>query len=91
MDEQYVKRSDAADAVSKSPDIASAVSAVNALPAADVSQTVRGEWECRQLDSFRKFEVRCSVCGWTSYENYDSYNDPSEFLFCPNCGAEMDV
>ena len=91
MDEVFVKRSDAVDAVSKSPDIASAVSAVSSLPAEDVSKAVHGEWELSQLDSFRKFEVRCSVCGWTSYENYDSYNDPSEFLFCPNCGAEMEV
>ena len=91
MDEVFVKRSDAVDVVSKSPDIASAVAAVSDLPPADVSKAVHGEWEVSQIDNFRKFEVRCSVCGWTSYENYDSYNDPSEFLFCPNCGAEMEV
>ena len=49
-----------------------------------------GYWIGRQLDNFRKYEVKCSECGWTGIENYDSYVDPSDFNFCPNCGARMD-
>jgi hypothetical protein len=47
-------------------------------------------WIGRQLDNFRKYEVKCSECGWTGIENYDSYVDPSDFSYCPNCGAKMD-
>ena len=47
-------------------------------------------WIGRQLDNFRKYEVKCSECGWTGIENYDSYVDPSNFNYCPNCGAKMD-
>ena len=49
-----------------------------------------GYWIGRQLDNFRKYEVKCSECGWTGIENYDSYVDPSGFNYCPNCGAKMD-
>jgi predicted RNA-binding Zn-ribbon protein involved in translation (DUF1610 family) len=50
----------------------------------------KGYWIGRQLDNFRKYEVKCSECGWTGIENYDSYVDPSDFNYCPNCGAKMD-
>ena len=61
------------------------------IPSADVAPVVHGRWECEQLDNFRKFEVRCSVCDWVGIENYDSCVDPSVFDFCPNCGAKMDA
>ena len=48
-----------------------------------------GVWIGRQLDNFRKYQVTCSECGWECIENYDSYNEPSDFDYCPNCGAEM--
>lgn len=49
----------------------------------------RAEWLGRQLDNFRKYEVQCPFCGWIGIENYDSYNDPTTFNFCPYCGADM--
>ena len=49
----------------------------------------KGEWLGRRLDNFRKYEVQCPFCGWIGIENYDSYNDPTSFLFCPYCGADM--
>lgn len=59
------------------------------LPAADVEEVKHGKWIGKQLDNFRKYEVTCSNCGWVGIENYDSYNDPSDFNYCPNCGAKM--
>ena len=49
----------------------------------------KGEWIGKRLDNFRMYQVTCSECGWVGIENYDSYNDPSTFDFCPNCGADM--
>ena len=49
----------------------------------------RGQWIVKKLDDFRKYQVTCSECGWIGIENYDSYNEPSDFNFCPNCGADM--
>lgn len=51
---------------------------------------VNGRWILKKIDNFRKFEISCSVCGWTGINNYDSYDDPSDFNYCPNCGAKMD-
>jgi hypothetical protein len=53
-------------------------------------EVAHGYWIDRPLDNFLKFEVKCSECGWTGIENYDSYVDPSDFNYCPNCGAKMD-
>lgn len=64
---------------------------IELLPAADVEEVKHGKWMWKQLDNFRKYEVTCSNCGWIGFENYDSYNDPSDFNYCPNCGAKMDL
>lgn len=64
---------------------------IELLPAADVEEVEHGKWMGKQLDNFRKYEVTCSNCGWIGIENYDSYNDPSDFNYCPNCGAKMDL
>lgn len=61
------------------------------LPAADVAEVKRGKWIGKQLDNFRKYEVTCSNCDWIGIENYDSYDNPSEFNYCPNCGAKMNL
>mgnify|MGYP003309411648 CR=1 FL=1 len=58
-------------------------------PTVDAVEVVHGEWVCKDLDNFRKVEVKCSECGWIGIENYDSYVDPSDFNYCPNCGADM--
>ena len=59
------------------------------IPTVDAGEVVHGEWVCKDLDNFRKVEVKCSECGWIGIENYDSYVDPSDFNYCPNCGADM--
>lgn len=64
---------------------------IRTAPAVDVEQVVHGKWIIKKIDNFRKYEVTCSNCGWVSIDNYDSYNDPSEFKYCPHCGAKMDL
>ena len=67
------------------------ISRINVTPTADVAPVVHGKWMVKQIDSFRKFEITCSVCGWTGIDNYDSYDDPADYNYCPNCGAKMDL
>ena len=62
---------------------------VSRMPTADVRENVRGEWLSKNLDNFRKYEVICSVCGARFIGNYDAYDEPYDFNFCPNCGADM--
>ena len=49
-----------------------------------------GYWIERPLDNFRKYEVKCSECGFVGIGNYDQYLEPYDFNYCPNCGAKMD-
>ena len=72
-------------------DIRPPFAVVRDFPAADVAEVKHGKWIGKQLDNFRKYEVTCSNCGWIGIENYDSYNEPSDFNYCPNCGAKMDL
>ena len=94
---EYVKKSDVINLISDMledewgyegirEDIAFIISKI---PVADVEEVKHGKWIGKQLDNFRKYEVTCSNCGWVGIENYDSYNDPSGFNYCPNCGAKM--
>lgn len=50
-----------------------------------------GQWRMKELDKFRKYEVVCSECGAKYIGNYDAYDEPCEFNYCPNCGARMDI
>lgn len=59
------------------------------LPAADVRKNVRGEWVCKRLDTFRKYQCECPFCHAVYVDNYDAYIDVESFNYCPNCGAEM--
>lgn len=44
---------------------------------------------CRNKDrSDRSFF--CSECGYQAWTYGDSYCDPSDFCFCPNCGADVE-
>ena len=56
----------------------------------DAVEVVHGRWIERPLDNFRKYEVKCSECGFVGIGNYDQYHDPCDFNYCPNCGAKMD-
>lgn len=57
--------------------------------ASDAVEVVHGYWIERPLDNFRKYEVKCSECGFVGIGNYDQYLEPSDFNYCPNCGADM--
>ena len=50
-----------------------------------------GEWKHKMLDNFRKYEVVCSECGARYVGNYDAYDEPYDFKYCPNCGTEMET
>lgn len=52
-------------------------------------EVVHGRWIEKKLDNFRKWELRCSECGWVGISNYDAYDEPFDFNYCPNCGANM--
>lgn len=90
----YIKREDAINAIDVDNVHRGIIDALHSLireiPAADVRENVHGEWQAKPLDRFRKFEIKCSACGWSGIENYDSYVDISEFEYCPHCGAQMD-
>lgn len=49
----------------------------------------RGEWMHKGLDCFRKYQVTCPFCQAEYVGNYDAYDEPEDFNFCPNCGADM--
>ena len=59
-------------------------------PLDDVAPVVHGRWIEKKLDDFRKWELRCSECGWVGISNYDAYDEPFDFNYCPHCGAKMD-
>ena len=59
-------------------------------PRVDAVEVVHGRWIERPLDNFRKYEVKCSECGFVGIGNYDQYLEPYDFNYCPNCGAKMD-
>ena len=56
----------------------------------DAVEVVHGRWIEKKPDDFRKWDVRCSECGWLGVSSYDAYDEPSDFNYCPNCGAKMD-
>ena len=59
-------------------------------PTVDAVEVVHGYWIERPLDNFRKYEVKCSECGFVGISDYDQYLEPIDFYFCPRCGARMD-
>lgn len=65
--------------------------AIHNAPTIDAVPVVHGRWEIKLLNDYQKYSVTCSICGWVGIDNYDSYDDPSDFNYCPNCGAKMDL
>ena len=59
-------------------------------PTVEAVEVVHGRWIERPLDNFRKYEVKCSECGFVGIGNYDQYLEPYDFNYCPICGAKMD-
>lgn len=60
------------------------------VPTADVVEVRHGEWQYEQLDEYKFYKVTCPYCDAYYMGNYDAYNDPDDFNYCPNCGAKMD-
>ena len=50
----------------------------------------RGRWIEKKVDNFRKWELTCPECGWIGTSNYDAYDEPFDFNYCPICGTRMD-
>lgn len=67
-----------------------AIQAVIHFPAADVVPVRHGRWIYKPLDKFRKYQVKCTNCDMVFIGNYDAYDEPGDFNFCPNCGCAMD-
>ena len=66
------------------------LAAIDEAPTVDAVPVVHGHWIEKKLDNFRKWELQCSECGWIGISNYDAYDEPFDFNYCPNCGAKMD-
>lgn len=58
---------------------------VNAIPAADVREVVRGKWI--KYAPYNSDMMTCSECEKYWILDGDQY----DFRFCPNCGASMGV
>jgi hypothetical protein len=63
---------------------------IDRQPTADAVEVRHGKWEYKQLDEYKYYQVTCPFCGAQYWGNYDAYNEPDEFNYCPNCGAKMD-
>lgn len=57
------------------------------LPDADVAPVIHGKWRHETDDDWRG--TICSVCRYGFSDG--AYHEVSEFNFCPNCGAKMEV
>jgi hypothetical protein len=68
-------------------DVASIISLINSIPAADVQPVKRGKWRIRKekIGPLDIYVHECSACGGCTPVNVDKYN------YCPNCGAKMEV
>ena len=56
---------------------------LDAIPAADVREVVRGHWrKAKTFDIDSAYE--CSVCGDTPF-----YDEIGKFNYCRSCGADM--
>ena len=59
---------------------------IQEIPTAEPERK-KGKWIAKDLDNFRKYEVVCSECGSRYIGNYDAYDEPYDFNYCPNCGS----
>lgn len=68
---------------------------IDDIPTADVRENVRGEWLPHPIKGNREWDV-CSACGtgckrreYGIHANGKKWVTEYNFLFCPNCGADM--
>lgn len=57
---------------------------------AEAVEVRHGEWGYEQLDEYKYYKVTCPYCYAEYWGNYDAYNEPDDFNYCPHCGAKMD-
>lgn len=62
---------------------------IHAMPAADVVERKRGEWEDVVSDDNEFLIHACSVCGHGYHMPFDFKGNIYFHNFCPNCGADM--
>ena len=62
-----------------------AIKLIEKAPAADVREVKYA----KNLQSRFKWTFECSHCHWCDDDTYCC--DSSEFKFCPNCGAKIDL
>lgn len=60
---------------------------IAAVPPADVKPVVYGKWEMFGRDEEENY--LCSVCRFVTCVDEYGDNPTEEYLFCPNCGADM--
>ena len=62
------------------------------IPAADVVEVRRGEWEVVHgvFTPGGDPWVRCPFCRGKNTEHLEGIEMPKRWNYCPNCGAEMD-
>lgn len=63
----------------------SCMSLADNMPTADVQEVKHA----KNLQNCFKWTFECSLCHWCDEDTY--CNDASEFKFCPNCGAKIDL
>ncbi len=60
---------------------------ISNIPTADVQKVKHGTWifdgECGI--------TKCSNCKWSIEEYFTNPNTRKPYVFCPNCGAKMDL
>lgn len=56
-----------------------------------IDKQISKEWRLIRLDYFKKYKVVCPVCNSEYTGNYDSYDEPSDFEYCPCCGHKMEI
>ena len=57
---------------------------IDQQPTADVRESVHGEW----IETENDTNCECSIC----HECFDMCdNDTYRFVYCPHCGARMDI
>lgn len=94
MADEYIKKSDALNAMEWKWAGAAAFRAVSEIPSADVAPIKHGKWIEKEIFYDENADVisdwqsaRCSVCNTYHTTPYSYYF--TDYNFCPNCGADM--
>lgn len=81
---EYIEKSEAIEALTgwdTDPTDEEIEFSIRKIPAADVVERKRGEWDARVMKDIGTYTVYwCSECNCFSYFKHN---------FCPNCGADM--